>query len=160
MSAETLFVLHAELGPHLPLALNVKADGLQEPIADLLLRHRVRDAFVFDMAVPDALAYLRSGVPSFTRLSEEETAPSFYDRAAGVWLDLFRSEWYDEATIARHLDAGKRVCLVSSELHGRPHQPLWQRLAGWDVSRRPGLMLCTDRPEEARTLFGPEATPS
>jgi hypothetical protein len=161
MTAEALLTLHAEFGPHLPLALNVKADGLQARIDTLLKRFAVRDAFVFDMAVPDALGYLRLGVPAFTRHSEEETAPSFYGSAAGVWLDAFYGEWYGPDVIARHLHAGKRVCLVSPDLHRRPHRPFWDALAGWvagwPVGRQSGVMLCTDFPEDARAVFGPGA---
>jgi len=154
--AELFFEIHATMDPALPLALNVKADGLQKWVRRLFDRYRPSNAFVFDMAVPDARGYLSEGVPCFTRHSELEPVPAFYDQAAGVWLDGFGSDWFMETedVISRHLEAGKRVCIVSPELHNRPHAACWGKLAGMRCSRDPRLMLCTDFPEEARRLLG------
>lgn len=136
-----------------PLALNIKADGLQEQLAAALARHRIEDAFVFDMAVPDALGYLRIGLPTFTRSSEYEAAPSFLDRAAGIWLDAFHGEWYETGLVAAWLAAGRRVCIVSPELHRRPHRALWERLRAASLHASPLLVLCTDYPDDAREFF-------
>jgi hypothetical protein len=142
-------------GKLLPMALNVKADGLASQVRAALESAGDRgECFVFDMSVPAALAYLRAGVRTFTRQSEEEQDPAFYRRAEGVWLDAFYSDWWNPDLIARHLDAGKAVCVVSPELHGREHRGAWDRLAGSDVVAHPRLMICTDRPEDAAARFG------
>lgn len=153
MSASEMAEIHRELGPDLTLALNVKADGLTDMTRDLLDAFSIRDAFVFDMSVPDALRWLSSGIPVFTRHSDEEMDPSFYDRAAGVWLDAFHSDWWGPDVVARHLDAGKRVCIVSPELHGRDHRPVWEMLRGSDISGHENALICTDYPEQAREFF-------
>ena len=153
MTADDLFALHAEHDRSLPLALNIKADGLQGMLADLLARHRVENYFVFDMAVPDALGYLRRGLTAFSRRSELEPVAPFDDRAAGLWADAFFGDWPDLDELARYLDAGRPVCLVSPDLHGRAYLPFWGRLAASDLAGRPPLMLCTDHPEEARAFF-------
>lgn len=139
----------------LPLALNVKADGLYPMLQQTLQRHGLPSEhyFVFDMSVPDALGYLKHGLRAFTRQSELETSPSFYEQAAGVWVDCFYGDWVDEATLARHLDAGKQVALVSPDLHKRAYEAEWSRLAAMSVSRREGIMICTDDPERARQVF-------
>ena len=59
----------------------------------------------------------------------------------------FEGEWYPNAVIENHIARGKRVCIVSPELHKRPHLALWDRLK--PLSREENLMLCTDLPEEA-----------
>lgn len=153
LRAAELFELHRRLGPSLPLALNIKADGLQAMLLDLLTTYDVQDFFVFDMAIPDAAGYLRHGIRFFTRQSEWEPDPPCYAAAAGVWLDAFQSEWYDTDTIVRHLDHGKQVCVVSPDLHGREHRGLWDRLAASSIAKHPDLMLCTDFPEDARDAF-------
>lgn len=153
LPAEELFALHARLGPALPLALNVKADGLQTMTAALIERFAAPDAFVFDMSIPDTIQWLKTPVPVFVRESDVEPEPPLLDRAAGVWLDGFASDWWKPATILRHLDAGRRVCLVSPELHGRPHLPVWEILATSGLDAVDGLMLCTDHPSDARRLF-------
>lgn len=153
MTAEEMFTLHARHDAGLPLALNVKCDGLQTLLAPLLEQFAPRDAFVFDMAIPDMLGWLRAGVPVFTRHSDVEPDPVLADRAAGVWLDGFHSDWWDASVIGRHLDAGLRVCIVSPELHGRDHRPVWDRLAGSEVTRSQQVMLCTDHPADAKEVF-------
>ncbi len=143
------------------IAINIKADGLTAAVGEALARHpNARAAFCFDMSVPDALHYLRAGLPAFTRHSEYETVPSFYDRAQGIWLDAFEDPWVGPAQILAHLRAGKRVAIVSPELHRKPHEEAWglwrSVLAEADlpaglVARQ--LMLCTDFPDDARAFF-------
>jgi hypothetical protein len=156
MPAEELFGLHRDHDARLPLALNVKADGLQLLLKGLLSRFDVRDAFVFDMSVPDLLQWQKTGLQVFTRHSEIEPEPACYGAAHGVWLDAFAGEWWTLDTVRRHLDAGKRVCVVSPELHGREHRRAWDLLAASDINRSAQLMICTDLPEDARRVFGRE----
>ncbi len=137
---------------HLPVALNIKADGLAEALVREVRVAGLADWFVFDMSIPDMRAYLALGAPVFTRLSEVERAPAYFAESAGVWLDSFVPEWYDAATIEGLLAQGKRVCVVSSELHKRPYEAQWEMLK--TVSHHPALMLCTDLPELAEEFFG------
>jgi hypothetical protein len=137
----------------LPLAINIKADGLSLKLREILQRHRVADAFVFDMAVPDLLQQLKNGLPAFTRMSEYERVPACYDRAAGVWLDAFHGMWYDFGVVNRILADGKRVCLVSPELHGRAPEELWDMLRLNKAARHDHILLCTDLPEKARDFL-------
>lgn len=135
----------------LPLALNVKADGLGLKLFQAIASYDNLDCFVFDMSVPDMRTYLKLGVPTFTRMSEVERDPVWLGQASGVWLDAFESEWYDNAVVLGLLKQGKRVCIVSPELHGRPHQVHWQQLRA--LAAEPELMLCTDLPEDAAAYF-------
>lgn len=136
----------------LPLAINVKADGLAVPVMEAMETKGVMDWFVFDMSVPDMRAYLRAGAPVFTRMSEVERKPAWLEQATGVWLDAFSGSWYDANQIAALLENGKRVCVVSPELHGRESEPCWEMLVPF--SGHPAVMLCTDYPERARKFFG------
>lgn len=136
--------------PSMPLAMNIKADGLATDLA----RHfegRGLDWFVFDMSVPDLRMHLNAGNPVFVRMSEVERDPAWLDEAQGIWLDAFAGEWYDMALVRALLDSGKRVCVVSPELHRRDHAALWDALA--PLARHEGLMLCTDFPELAKEKF-------
>jgi hypothetical protein len=153
MTLDAFLTLCARHPAGRPLALNIKADGLQAKVAAALAAHRIEDAFVFDMAVPDALGYLAQGTPAYTRISEYETVPSFLDQAAGIWLDAFHGEWYTPEQVAGWLAQGKQVCIVSPELHKRPHLALWQRLRAAGLQRHPGLSLCTDFPSAAKDYF-------
>jgi glycerophosphoryl diester phosphodiesterase len=148
------FEIYNRYGAGLPLALNVKADGLAPLLRDHIVAHGIRNYFCFDMSVPDARGYLRCGLASFSRQSEEEREPAFYDRVAGVWMDAFDADWVAEGDVARHLAARKRVCIVSPELHRRPHLPFWDALRSFRLDARRGdLLLCTDWPVEAKECF-------
>lgn len=154
MMAEVFFRLHAEHDAALPLALNIKADGLQKMVRELLETLSPLDAFVFDMSIPDTLHWLNAGVPVFTRHSDIEPEPLLAERCAGIWLDSFWSDWWDADTIRRHLDAGRRVCIVSPELHRRHYRPVWDRLAAApDLLDSSEVMICTDHPQRAKEHF-------
>ena len=103
------------------------------------------------MSIPDMRSYLAAGMPVYTRMSEVER-PTWLDQAVGVWLDAFDDEWYDSQQISEMLTGGKNVCVVSSELHGRPHDNLWAMLKKF--VQQDNLLLCTDFPEEAACYFG------
>lgn len=139
-------------GGKLPLALNIKSSGLAEPLRKAMANYDRSAWFVFDMSIPDMRMHLKAGNPVFTRISEVEQEPVLLDECEGVWLDHFDREWFDIDFVNRLLDAGKRVCVVSSELHCRDYSDLWrllQPLAACD-----NIMLCTDVPEKAQDFFG------
>jgi len=153
MTAGDMLALHSAIDPALPLAINVKADGLQAMTVALIERFRLTEAFVFDMSIPDMLQWLKTDVPVYTRLSDVEPVPLLADRCAGIWLDAFHSDWWDAATIETQLAAGRRVCVVSPELHGRNHQPVWDRLMAAGLNAFDDVMLCTDFPQAAKEFF-------
>lgn len=152
MPMSDLLDLHDSYGRHLPLALNIKADGL----VPLLDRSALagRDHYFFDMSIPDMLTYLVADLPVFTRKSEVECQPILQERAQGVWLDAFYSNWPTVEDIAGLLATGTSVCLVSPELHGRPYLPWW-RSAVLPLAGEARLMLCTDYPLEAQEVLSP-----
>jgi len=73
---------YASAGRPGTLALNVKADGLQPMVKDLLQEFDIRRYFMFDMSIPDTLQWLASGLNVFVRQSEYEPSPALYDQAA------------------------------------------------------------------------------
>ncbi len=136
------------------IAINVKADGLQELLTAAASKLAPDRHFVFDMSVPDTLRHFATPLPVFVRASEfEQPGALLLSRAAGVWLDAFHNEWYTEETIAAFRLMGLRVCLVSPELHCRPHQREWHRLRDWGIAADDGFLLCTDFPDQAKDFF-------
>ncbi|MCW3031275.1 MAG: hypothetical protein JWM66_1408, partial [Solirubrobacterales bacterium] len=109
--------------------------------------------FAFDMSVPDTLRYARAGLPYFSRHSDVEPEPPLYGGSCGVWLDDFAGGFVTEARIASHLGAGKRVAVVSPELHGRDHVAAWDEWRTWSVWDSGRVELCTDHPTQAEEVF-------
>lgn len=136
---------------HLPLAINVKADGLAEEIGKSARRHGITDWFAFDMSIPDMRSYVKQGLPVYCRMSDVERAPPWLDACTGIWLDSFGPEWYGAKELDALLKTGKPICIVSSELHGRPRDELWQLVK--QFRQCPHLTLCTDFPDAAHHFF-------
>ncbi|KRD63441.1 hypothetical protein [Ensifer sp. Root278] len=137
-------------GTGLELAVNVKADGLSSALAASFAGRNVH-WFAFDMSGPEMWRYKNAGLPYYTRHSDIEPDPILYGDAAGVWLDAFEDTWFDAEVITSHLESGKSVCVVSSELHGRDPLLLWQMLK--PVRDRNGLTICTDKPLDVRRFL-------
>ena len=76
-----------------------------------------------------------------------------YDDAAGVWIDGFFSEdWITEELLDFHIKAGKKICLVSPDLHGRDYKSFWKKLKNYKIDFSQ-VMLCTDYPDVAKKFF-------
>jgi len=154
LPADELFHALAKRNPALPLAVNIKSDGLQSMLKQALTLHGIKNYFLFDMSIPDAVTCINAGLRVFTRQSDIEPLPNFYKEAAGVWMDAFSDDhWLTIEAIETHLDAGKEVCLVSPELHGRSSVPFWNRLRDSRIVDHSSLMMCSDLPEEAQAHF-------
>lgn len=154
MTCERFFQIYSEYSQSLFLAINIKSDGLQQKIRELLHKYDIANYFVFDMAVPDLLGYFDLNMCAYTRQSEYEQISTCYQKAQGIWLDEFYEHWINAEIICKHINNNKKVCIVSPELHGRDHIKAWTEYR--QIERQTGidtLSLCTDFPEEARLFF-------
>lgn len=154
ISVKEMFEIYNKYDNTLPLALNIKADGLQIKLKELLEEYKITNYFVFDMSVPDGLEYLKQNIKAFTRESEYEKIPSFYYEAYGIWLDEFQRHWITKEVIEKHIKNNKQICIVSPDLHKREYKKEWQHYK--DIEKELGennLMICTDFPEEAKEFF-------
>jgi hypothetical protein len=153
ISLRSFFSLYNQSNSSGTLALNIKSDGLYLPLIKLLEEFQIANYFVFDMSVPDTISYLNKNVNVFTRQSEYENVPVFYNRIKGVWLDAFISTWYDVELIKKHLELNKMVAIVSSELHGRSELETWRFLKENELHQISNIILCTDYPTKAKQFF-------
>lgn len=153
MKVEEFINLYKKIPVSAPIAINIKSDGLYSLVKNLVIKSGMTSYFVFDMSVPDTRGYIAQQIPVFTRLSEYEATPAFFDQSRGVWLDAFETEWYDSAIIQKLLDKNKQVAIVSPELHGRSHQELWGFLKENNFHQNEMVSLCTDFPLEAKEYF-------
>ena len=135
----------------LPLALNIKADGLAQRVKAAMEERGLRNWFVFDMSVPDTVQQLKAGCPVFARISDWEQEARWHKRCAGVWLDAFDHDWFEASDVERLLEQRGQVCVVSPELHRRDPKNVWGRLK--PLASCEGLSICTDLPEDAVRFF-------
>ena len=135
-------------GRNLPLALNIKADGLADEIKRLLEKYNHTNYFTFDMSIPEMVYQHKLGLKVFTGLSDIIPNPIMFAEAEGVWLDCFNSDWFSENEIREILDKDKKVCIVSPDLHKREYKSVWAKYKGVE-----GVMVCTDYPDIAEEYF-------
>lgn len=138
----------------LPLAINIKSDGLLNLLSTLLKKHDIKNYFTFDMSLPEMNRYVNSELAVFSGKSELQIIPPFFEKASGIWLDSFTGDWYGPQLIANLIEKRKKVCVVSDELHNRPPDWQWKMLKEHNLHQCNEVSLCTDWPEKARNYFG------
>ncbi len=146
-------VLQIMNGRNLPLALNIKADGQAKAIKLLLEKYNHTNYFTFDMSIPDMVVQMDSGLTVFTGQSDILLTPVLLDEAGGVWLDSFKSDWFNAEVIDNLLLQGKKVCVVSADLHHRNTDKQWAIIKQVNHFNSDKLLLCTDKPEQAKEFF-------
>ena len=151
ITLDSMLEVYCKYNKNLYLALNVKADGLQDELKKSLQKYQIENYFVFDMSVPEGIKYLKNNFNVFTRESEYERSPSFYDKAQGVWMDCFDGDWINENAIIKNLENTKMVCVVSPDLHKRDYLNVWNNYK--KLSQHNNFFLCTDYPKKAQDFF-------
>lgn len=157
--AAKIFELLATYNDEFCFAINIKSDGLKDLLLQLIEKFNIKNYFAFDMSVPQMIEYADAGLTFFTRQSEVEKNPVMYEKASGIWIDgFFGDDWITEKLLQAHLDCGKKICLVSPELHKREYVDFWKKISTFDLKWE-NVMLCTDKPDEAKDFFcGMEAS--
>jgi hypothetical protein len=137
---------------HKTLICNVKEEGLEDAVTDLLRQRGIDDFFFLDQSFPFLVKSARRGEKRCAvRVSEFEsadTALALAGQVSWVWVDCFTRFPLDAATTERLRGAGFRLCLVSPELQGRDAQDTVPALR--EFLRREGIAaeaVCTKEPE-------------
>ncbi len=135
-------------------ALNIKSDGLAYELNIIINKYQIENYFVFDMSIPDTISYIKLKMNVFTRISDVETIPIFYNETCGIWHDSFYQNHIDLDNITKALNEGKKVCVVSPELHSRKYENYWENIKKIIINNNDrNLMICTDFPEKANLYF-------
>lgn len=111
---------------HGTLILNVKEEGLEAPLIELMNEHSIRDYFFLDQSFPFLIKWAALGERRCAvRISEFEsleTALKLSGKIDWVWVDCFNHFPLTGNDAKRLQDHGFKLCLVSPELQGRPAQ--------------------------------------
>lgn len=108
---------------HSTLILNVKEEGLEQRLLNLMAARGIEDFFFLDQSFPFLIKTARQGERRCAvRVSEYEqidTALSLAGKIDWVWVDCFtRFPLSDSEALKLH-EAGFKFCLVSPELQQR-----------------------------------------
>jgi hypothetical protein len=101
------------------LVLNVKEEGLEKSIIDIMTEYKVKDYFFLDQSFPFMQKLLANGNKrTAVRVSDIESVETAL--VAGTewcWLDSFSGDWeYLIDVIPQVSNIGLKTCLVSPEL--------------------------------------------
>lgn len=135
------------------LCLNIKADGLQLLVKELINKFQIENYFLFDMSIPDHIQYNKIGLKTFFRESEYEKTDLLTTNFEGVWLDAFINQWYNYSHINSLLEKNLKVAIVSFDLHKRDYEKQWQFLKENNFHLNKKILLCTDTPDKAIKYF-------
>jgi hypothetical protein len=137
---------------HGTLILNVKEEGLEQRLIQLMQTHQIEEYFFLDQSFPFLVKWSRLGEHRCAvRVSEYEsiaTALTLAGKVDWVWVDCFAHLALTHHEAQQLRAAGFKLCFVSPELQGRdPHTEI---PAMQDYLRTQHIVVdavCTKRPD-------------
>jgi hypothetical protein len=137
---------------HKFLILNIKEEGLEFALIQLMQEHNIRDYFFLDQSFPFLVKWANNGERNCSvRVSEYEslsTALTLAGKIDWAWVDCFTHFPLSFAEANLLQNSGFKICLVSPELQNRPFNLEIPRLATYlkEHSIYPDA-ICTKNPE-------------
>lgn len=111
---------------HGTLILNIKEEGLETKILDLLKIYNINSFFFLDQTFPLIIKTLNNGEDRIAlRVSEFEsieTALKFKNKVQWIWIDMFSKFPLSKYEYKKLKDAKFKICLVSPELQKLNYQ--------------------------------------
>jgi hypothetical protein len=137
---------------HGTLILNVKEEGLEARLIELMMQYQISDYFFLDQSFPFLIKWSRLGERRCAvRVSEFEsieTAITLAGKIDWVWVDCFTRFPLSGQDAKRLQDTGFKLCLVSPELQGRPAESAIPELAKLLAERQISAdAICTKKPD-------------
>ena len=137
---------------HQTLILNVKEEGLETRLLEMMDEREIRDFFFLDQSFPFLIRTIATGEKRCAaRVSEYEsvdTAMSLAGKIDWVWVDCFTTFPLSGDDARRLQEAGFKLCLVSPELLGRFGANEISDINALMVDRRIKMdAVCTKMPE-------------
>ena len=134
------------------LILNVKEEGLEPKLIEIMQDSGIFDYFFLDQSFPFLIKYSdHEHSRSAVRVSEYEsidTALRLADRVDWVWLDCFNKFPVSIEEYKALTEVGYRICVVSPELQGRDPRPEVEEILSFTKKNKITFdAVCTKMPE-------------
>lgn len=108
---------------HKTMILNIKTEGIEFKILDLLKKYSIDDYFFLDCSFPAIVKLCRSSEEKialrFSEYEPLEAANSMKGKVRWLWIDCFSKLPLNRANYRLMKEWGYQLCLVSPELQGR-----------------------------------------
>jgi len=138
---------------HAGLILNVKEEGLEQSLVDLLADRNISNYLFLDQSFPSMIKWLNAGYQQHiaARVSEYESMSSlksFPYPPGHIWCDSFSGNWdHLASTVQYAADNGATLILVSPELQSRDtHSEILTILDSLSNLPFVNLAVCTKEP--------------
>ncbi|RJQ17485.1 MAG: hypothetical protein C4560_08650 [Nitrospiraceae bacterium] len=109
---------------HKILILNIKEEGIEEHVKDIMISHGIKDFFFLDLSFPFLVKMVNSGEKRvalrFSEYESIETVLTFAHKADWVWIDTFSRLPLDPQSYALLRKHDFKLCLVCPERWNRP----------------------------------------
>ena len=135
----------------IPMALNIKEDGLLQQYGAFIQKYPSQHTFLFDGSIPEMVKIKEKGLPHALRLSEFETELPWESQF--LWIDGFKSDWWTKSPRILNLIEKHFVVFVSPELHGRAIETAWDFFHLLHSKGIAHFGICTDHPDKLKATF-------
>jgi len=133
---------------HNTLILNIKEEGIEYKVKDIVESRGIQNYFFLDLSFPYLVKMVNSGekrvAVRFSEIESIETVLALAGKAEWVWVDCFTVMPLDRIAYEKLADKF-RICIVSPELQGYPVEKINEfkmLLSGFDIDA-----VCTKRPD-------------
>ena len=139
---------------HNILILNVKEEGIEKMVLEIVGQHKVKNFFFLDQTFPLIVKTLKVGeTRTSIRISDYESLSTLEKikelssfKPNWVWIDSLTGNWEHLSHLADIKKMGYRVCLASPELHQRELESELIQIFGF-IEMTPIDSVCTKHPE-------------
>jgi hypothetical protein len=140
---------------HKTLVLNIKEEGLEQKVLEVMSSFEIQEFFFLDQSFPFMMKSLKDNESRVAiRFSDQESFDTIFNisnlelvNPDWVWIDSFSGNWSHLSDLAKIKSLGFKVCLASPELHGRnldlELKDIWKFLKYSQVDA-----ICTKLPEK------------
>lgn len=135
----------------IPVALNIKEDGLSDHYETFLKKYPNNFSFLFDGSIPEMVKIREKGLPHALRLSEYEIETPWESQF--LWIDGFYTDWWVNSPRVFNLLEKHFVVFVSPELHHRDTEKAWEFFNVLHTKQIAQFGICTDHPNELKAKF-------
>lgn len=133
---------------HKTLILNIKEEGIEYRVKEIVEKHGIRDYFFLDLSFPYLIKMANAGekrvAVRFSEYESIETVLTLSGKVSWVWVDCFTRMPLTQASY-NALHGRFNLCVVSPELQGRGREaiePFKKDLAPFEFEA-----VCTKFPE-------------
>jgi hypothetical protein len=121
-----LFEEYLKFYSHKFLILNVKTEGIEYKILELLIKYNIKDYFFLDCSFPMIYKLINLGEPNialrFSEFESIETILTLKNKVKWVWIDCFSKLPYTPQIDKLLKNNNFSICLVSPELQNQENK--------------------------------------